>query len=322
MSDIKAGKNFKKWRARNAGGDKPKETTAKVNKPFVLTYMERGRWAQWKELIADQAKYEFGVLGQLCETDAYPVLPEVDVTLYDLDNAHAEVAKMHRSLLLSAMQDREKSARLMILARPKLYSLFKAHLSPDSFALVLSYKDFDPTKDVNDPLKLWLAVKATHRAGSDAVDESNRRVDTITALHNCKQLADEMIHVYYERWKYSYDTYIAAGNNKYEDADQAQLFLNSASNAIYGPAKAELRNDKLKGVPTPKDLSGMYHFLCQYVVVRKDVKSNYGAAFATLGDQHHQSRPTHSGVPGKSRDGAKHNKKSAKSGGVNKGGGT
>ncbi len=60
----------------------------------------------------------------------------------------------------------------MKLDYPKLYSLIKQHLSQDSVAMVMMSEHFKPNTDVNDPLKLWLAVKATHRPGSDAVDKT------------------------------------------------------------------------------------------------------------------------------------------------------
>ena len=65
---------------------------------------------------------------------------------------------------------------------------------------------------MDDPLKLWLAVKLTHRPGSDAVDDSNRRMECLTALLNCKQTVDEKIHKFYERWKYAYNAFVDAGN--------------------------------------------------------------------------------------------------------------
>ena len=201
MSENKsARKNFKKWRSRNAS-DTPKSSSAKdkTNKPFVLSLADKASWSRWKDAMATQAKYEFGMLGQMCDHDKYPVLPAIDADGYDMSSDNERLNKMNTKLYFAACQNREKSIQLMKLDHPKLYSFIKLHLSHDSLAAVMMSEHFNVDKDINDPLKLWLAVKATQRPGSDAVDKSNRRVDTMNALHSCKQLAEEPIHVFYER---------------------------------------------------------------------------------------------------------------------------
>jgi hypothetical protein len=48
------------------------------------------------------------------------------------------------------------------------------YLSEESISVVLQSEYFDLGEDRNDPLALWLAVKATHRPGADAVDDHHR----------------------------------------------------------------------------------------------------------------------------------------------------
>ena len=156
MGDNKSErKNFKKWRSRN-GSDSVKSSSSKVkvNEPFQLSLSQKSRWAQWRDWIADQAKYEFGVLGQMCDTDKYPTLPLINIDEYDLANKDDKVSKMNSALFLSACQDRKKSIRLMKLDYPKLYSLIKRHLSHDSIAMVMMSEHFDIDKYISDPLKL------------------------------------------------------------------------------------------------------------------------------------------------------------------------
>ena len=314
-------KNFQKWRSKNSSdSEKPQESKVKVIEPFVLTFKQRAKYSQWKSAFTDQAKYEFGLLGQMCELEEYPEPPPVEMSDFDLSSGNAEVTRLNRGLLLSAAQTRAKSMHLMELEKPKLYSLIKRYLSTESLGLVMQCEDFDVEKDINDPLKLWMAVKTTHRPGSDAVDKSHCRVETWINLTNCKQLAEEPIYQFYDRWKYSYDTFVDAGNTKLDDRDQANLFLASVSNAIFGQVKAEVFNDTLKGEDTPSSVALMYHYICRYVTVKKDVKSNYGAAFATLGEEYQSRKPNNSALPGKGRNGGKQNK-GAKAGGVNKSGG-
>ena len=67
-------KNFQKWRSKNSSdSEKPQESKVKVIiEPFELTFKQRAKYSQWKSAFTDQAKYEFGLLGQMCELEEYP----------------------------------------------------------------------------------------------------------------------------------------------------------------------------------------------------------------------------------------------------------
>jgi hypothetical protein len=160
MSEIKgARKNFKKWRSRNAS-DTPKSSSAKdkVNKPFVLPLTRQAGLGEKTPWILKQST-------------SIQYFPTIEPDAYDMDSLHERVAKMKSKLYFGACKNREKSTQLMKLDHPKLYSFIKLHLSHDTLSAVMMSEHFDADKDINDPLKLWLAVKATHRPGSDAVDK-------------------------------------------------------------------------------------------------------------------------------------------------------
>jgi len=282
-------KPFKKWRSRDSSRERSSDQDT-ASELFLLTFKERVKYAQWAEAMIDEAKFKFGPLGQSLHKNKYVELPLTAIGEYDVNHHIPEMAKMNRQLMLTAAQTREKSMMAMYLDRPKLYSLIKRNLSQESFDKVIQSEHFDPEEDVDDPLKLWLAVKLTHRPGSDAVDDSNRRVECLTALLNCKQTVDEKIHKFYERWKYAYNAFIDAGNNELEDRDQANLFLNAVNLAVYGEIKADIQNQVIRKEDIPGDLSAMYHYLCRFVVYKKDVKAHYGAAFATLGEEFRRER--------------------------------
>ena len=318
-------KPFKKWGSKSTDSDKSGDKD-RASEPFVLTFGQRAKWPQWAERMYDLAKYEFGPLGQTLQRDKYVELPLVNAGDYGVNDPDAETAKLNRQLMLTAAQSREKSMMSMYLDRLKLYSLIKRYLSQESISVVMRSEHFDIDADVDDPLKLWLAVKLTHRPGSDAVDDSCRRVECSTALYNCKQTVDEEIHRFYERWKYAHDTFVDAGNAALEDRDQANLFLNSVNSVVYGQVKADVANLVIRGQDSPGTLADMYHYVCRFVVVKKDVKSTYGAAFATLGEEFQSSKSRGGGGQQGGRGSGKQSKPENKSGasskenGVKKGG--
>ena len=200
MSGKKNFKNKKRF-AKAANTEKASEPKIKTKEPFILHYKERGKWSHWKEAMSMEATYQFGHLARLCEEDAYVDPPAVEIANYDLANADANIAELSRTMLKADVSERQKAKARMEENKPKMYSFIMKYLSEESISVVLQSEYFDLGEDRNDPLALWLAVKATHRPGADAVDDSNRRVTTNIALDNCKQCVDEPIHSFYERWK-------------------------------------------------------------------------------------------------------------------------
>jgi hypothetical protein len=70
-----------------------------------------------------------------------------------------------------------------------------------------------------------------------------------------------------------------------DDLDHANLFLSAVSNMVFGPVKAEVRNEIIRWGTAAKDLSLMDHYLFRYIVPTQRMKSPYGAVFVTLGEQ-------------------------------------
>jgi hypothetical protein len=119
---------------------------------------------------------------------------------YDIANADATIAAIQKGMLQADVSERQKEIARIKGDKPKLYSLLIQHLSAESLAQVMKHASFSIDNDVNNPVKLWLAIKATHRAGADAVNVIEQRTETRNALHDCKQGLDEQLHHFYKRW--------------------------------------------------------------------------------------------------------------------------
>jgi cation transport regulator ChaB len=281
MSEKKRGKKSKK-------GYKSKAIVTNPNEPFVLTYDSR-QYSRWCACMAIKAKMEYGPLGQICVTGTLPHIPHIDPDDYDLEDLSQLTRQISKDMMKADISERQKTVARMKADGPKLYSLLLQYLSPESLAQVMEHDTFDPDEDVDDPVKLWNAIKLTHRTGADAVNGTEQRTQTRNALSTCQQGLDEALHQFYKRWKETYDTYKDAGNAKLSEADQASSFLNSLNNVAYGAVKAEYHNDVVRGIKVPKTVSEVYHYAAKFVVPRNKTKSSYGAAFTTVSKAQNES---------------------------------
>jgi hypothetical protein len=232
--------------------------------------------------MAIKAKLEFGELGKLCDTDKLPVIPKINPAKYDLDNASKVIAMVNKKMMDADIGERQKQVAKMNASKPGMYSLLLQYLSVESLAQVMKHEGFNIDTDINDPVKLWNAIKATHRPGADAINKVERRTETRSALYACQQGLEEPLHDFYRRWKETYEAYEEAGNAVLIETDRASSFLSALNNGVYSNMKAELHNDALRGIDMPKNVTDMYHYAARYVVPRGSTKSTYGAAFTTL----------------------------------------
>jgi hypothetical protein len=120
---------------------------------------------RFKEALSSAALREFGDLGRLVETDAYYEPPMPNISSYDRD---ADPDGIIKAALKEDARAAAQSKRRMTENQPKLYALIWQHLSGESKGEVKrsdGYEEFSTTKD---PLKLWLAVKATPEIHSES----------------------------------------------------------------------------------------------------------------------------------------------------------
>jgi hypothetical protein len=204
--------------SRHSGTEKGRDPSKKVesNQPFMLNLNEKERFTEWKEALTIEVKIKLGDAGRLLDTDKYPIPGVIDPLEFDLDNDKFVVNK---AMMIAAVSERQKTVTKLMSRKAPLYSMLLKYLSKESTALVYRYEKFDMKKDVDDPEKLWIAIKATHRPGADAVDPTVRRAQTRIAFNACIQGTEEPIHVFYRRYQYAYETMIDAGNAKIDEKD-------------------------------------------------------------------------------------------------------
>ena len=237
---------------------------------------------QWKETMALEATIAYSLLGLIFDGDAYTEPPEIDEADFDLDDdpRGTELHKYKRRI-----SNREDAIMKQENDCPKLFATMWKYLSKESMDAVLRHDNYDEVDDRNDPLQLWLAIKETHKIGSDATDEVSQRADARHAYRKVSQGPFESIIDYKKRFTIHRDAYNDAGNVEMAAIDIAMDFYNGLDNSRYAKFKAEFTNDVGKGIEGPADLNGMFQRAARYVMVSSSWKPGSGAAFATRADK-------------------------------------
>ena len=145
------------------------------------------------------------------------------------------------------------------------------YLSRESLEAVRRHEDFDEVEHRNDPVQLYLSIVATHQSGSGgAMDETSRRTSARQVYRSTRQGPMESIAEYKIRFTFNKEAYDAAGNVKLPDLDVAMAFFMGLDDTRYAKFKADLENDRSKGIVGPQNLNDMYHRASNYVVVRSN----------------------------------------------------
>ena len=84
------------------------------------------------------------------------------------------------------------------------------------------------------------------------------------------------------------EAYTHAENVELPERDVAMDFLYGLDNARYAGFKADIENDRAKGVASPQSLNDMYHRASCFVVVKGNWQPSGGAAFVTHADEYQQ----------------------------------
>ena len=260
------------------------------NQPKTMQMLRFGadnNLAEWKEILTLEATIAYSLLGTIFDGDAYTEPPEIDEDEFDLDNdpRGTELHKYKRRI-----SNREDAIMKQENDCPKLFATMYKYLSRESIDAVLKHEGYDEVGDRNDPLQLWLAIKETHKIGSDATDEVTQRANARHAYKKMSQGPFEVIMDYKKRFTIHRDAYNDSGNVKMAAIDIAMDFYDGLDDSRYAKFKAEFENDKLKGIAGPADLNAMFQRASRYVVVSSSWKPGSGAAFATRADKDRGNR--------------------------------
>lgn len=236
----------------------------------------------WKEKMLTECKRLYGMLGMLIEADDYVEPAEIEVEDYDLEN---DPHGVHRDELRFAMQARVKKMANLEENQPKMHATMWAAMSRESKEAVLRHEDYNEEENNNDPLQLWLSIKATHRGAGDAVDAVSQRSEARQMYRSCVQGPFESIAEFKRRFSQAKEAYHETGNAELLELDVSNDFFEGLDNNRYAKFKADIKNDRAKGVAGPATLNDMYQRAANYVVAVSNWKSGTPAAFMTTADK-------------------------------------
>ena len=202
--------------------------------------------------------------------------------------------EMKKIYLIELHKNRAKLMAKMESDRTAFYAFMIDHLSRESLDEVKKDDKYDVFFKARDPLGLWLAIKRTHKIGSDSGVSVIKKSDARLKYANAKQGSYESITAYKERFDYLVDAYVTAGNAELADEDLATDYLRSLDDSRYRELKINIENDELMGYnKIPKTLSAMHALACNFKVMKKSSVTNHGTSFATTGSttKANNSRP-------------------------------
>ena len=178
--------------------------------------------------------------------------------------------------------------------RPNFYAFMLKYLSRESLDAVKKDEEYPTFSKIKDPLGMWLAIKRTHKIGSDSGVGVIKKADARMKYSNAKQGTYESITAFKERFDYLLDAYETAGNQKLQDEDIATDYLRALDDARYRELKLNIENDELMGYnKIPKMLSQMHALACNFKVFKKQSVTNHGTAFATRDQKKNGSDDDH-----------------------------
>ena len=264
---------------------RPRQPIMKIPEPpklIMLTHGKNTNFPAWKEAMRNEIAMEYGDLVNIIDLGEVLLPAEVDVDDFDLDN-DPHGLELHK--LKSALTSRQRLITSQEVDLPKCRALMWKHLSRESMEAVYRHDDYDEDQHRNDPLQLYLSLRATHPVGGGAMDEASRRAQARQTYRSTKQGPMESIAEYKTRFTFNKEAYDQGGNVELPPEDVSMDFFNGLDNARYARFKADIENDRAKGVEGPQTLNDMFHRASNFVVVKSNWRPGGGAAFATRADE-------------------------------------
>ena len=177
---------------RSSDRDKPKDMC-------MLTYGDKTNFPTWKEQMRTEIALQFGDLVTIIDSGQLFDPADIDTDDYDeTDDPHG--LKLHR--LKMQLTNRERHIQAQELLHPKCHALMWKYMSRESMEAVLGHADYDEDTHRNDPLQLYLSIKATHTVGGGAADATTRRARTRQAYKSVVQGPYEDQVEYKHRFSY------------------------------------------------------------------------------------------------------------------------
>ena len=295
--------------AQKTAPRRPKQPFMKKHEdPSELVMLINGKntnFPKWKEKMRNKIALEFGELIANIIDNGEALDPAmVDAEDFDLENEVPAVADIELYKYKLALSSRQKLMSKQEELMPKCAALFWMYLSRESMEAVRRHEDFDEALHRNDPVQLYKSILATHPVGGGALDAASRRISARQVYRSTRQGPMESIADYKIRFTFNKEAYDSAGNVELPDLDVAMDFFTGLDNTRYAKFKADLENDRSKGIAVPQTLNDMYHRASCFVVVRSNNwKPRGGAVFTTCADDYEEYERTGGAGRGRGRGG-------------------
>ena len=280
---------------RRAPMRRPKKEThlkkaAEPDELIVLSHGKNTNFPAWKKAMRNEIGQQYGLLTSILDSGELQDPAAIDLDDFGDLTPDGDLHGMNMMRLRAAINNREKTISILDANAPKAYALMWKYLGTDSQEAVLRHVDFNEEENRNDPLALYLSIKATHTAGGADMDEDDQKAEARQAYQAMRQGPTESIAEYKSKFSFGLEVRESAGNAELPPADVAMDFLHGLDNSRYAKFKAELKNDRAKGVDTPRTLATMFHRASSYTVVSSSWRPTGGAAFATRADDMRQTQ--------------------------------
>jgi len=140
----------------------------KANEPeelVVLTHGKNTSFPAWKKAMRTEIGQQYGLLTSILDSGELQDPAEIDIESYGDLTAEGDLHRINVMRLRAAVNNREKTIAILNANAPKAYALMWKYLSMNSQEAVQRHEQFDEVADLNDPLALYLSIRATHTAG-------------------------------------------------------------------------------------------------------------------------------------------------------------
>lgn len=219
---------------------------APVVKLQKVTYGQSSNWPVLSKQIVKDLEKEYGNAARFTEQipgDApinhywQPLMPnpvgaEEDDGL-DLDDD--ERSAMRKSVFKEKAQ--------MVELRPKIFADIMNRLSEESEDVTKRHAEWNECYNQRCPSHLWQILVETHSIRADNNAAVVRRAHARVSYNTVKQFGGELLVSFRERFEYTYDSYVVAGNEALDDETKAMDFFVALDDQRYSEFKRKVNNE-------------------------------------------------------------------------------
>lgn len=265
-------KNGKKNFSNNKRSWAPRESQHRIANLSVLHYGPKCKLYKFQKDLEEYARLNYGDLAMIFVDDSYYVPAPIDIP--------DDVEDIERIQILEEQKLRLKEIYEMKKNRSKLHAAMWIQLSDESRERIMELPNYNThIRRGDDPLALWIAIKATHMtigASSPALNQFH----AIKHYQDLKMENNEGLAVYMERFKAAVDTVRITGAPVPDGASQAVSFIMKLDERFHKFQETLRNNDALSIGVFPESLIDAYTAASRYVVsnprigTRRDGKFN------------------------------------------------